>query len=786
MSFSASTRVLSGTPTATQSAATYTYKVRDRNGDEATDEFTIAVEEDTSPTLAATSDQSWFKDAAVSLTLPAASNGNEPLTYTLTGTLPTGVSFSASTRVLSGTPTATQSAETYTYKVRDRDGDEATDVFTIAVAIDSQPSLPAVGDRNWVKGDVTKKWLPEANSGNTPLTYTLSGTLPTGMTFDASTRLISGTPSAAQTAKSYTYKVRDADGDEATSKFSITVVTDPLASVDAQSWLTDTAVSLTLPKATGGNVPLTYSIGGTLPTGVSFNASSRVVSGTPTSTQTAKTYTYKVRGWNGNEHVEKFTITVTDNTPTLGSVADQNWVKDLAVSITLPAASGGDTPLTYSLAGDMPTGVSFDASSRVLSGTPTATQNAKTYTYKVEDANGSEVTDEFTIAVENDSSPTLSATSDQTWVEDAAVALTLPAASGGNSPLTYTLAGQPADGGELQRLDAGGVRHADGDAERGHLHLQGARTPNGDEASDSFTITVEDDTSPSLTSTNDQRWFKDTRGHPDTACSQQRQHAADLLADRQPADGGELQHASTRVVSGTPTATQNATTYTYKVEDRQRRRGQRQLHDHGRGRFDALTGKHLGPNLGQGQRGHFDAAGGQQRQHAADLLAGGQPPGGDELHRFHAGAVGHAHGDAERGHLHLQGRRRQRGRGQRQLHDRGRGRLDALPGQHFGPDLGQGQRGQPDAAGGQQRQHAADVLAGREPANGSELQRLHAGAVGHADGDAERHHLHLQGRGPPTATKCQRQLHDHGRGRLDALAWAAPRTRPGSRTAPSA
>ena len=229
VSFSASTRVLSGTPTATQSAATYTYKVRDRNGDEATDEFTIAVEEDTSPTLAATSDQSWFKDAAVSLTLPAASNGNEPLTYTLTGTLPTGVSFSASTRVLSGTPTATQSAETYTYKVRDRDGDEATDVFTVAVAIDTQPSLTAVGDRNWVKGDVTKKWLPEATSGNTPLTYTLSGTLPTGMTFDASKRLISGTPSAAQTAKSYTYKVRDADGDEATSKFSITVVTDPLS-----------------------------------------------------------------------------------------------------------------------------------------------------------------------------------------------------------------------------------------------------------------------------------------------------------------------------------------------------------------------------------------------------------------------------------------------------------------------------------------------------------------------------------------------------------------------------
>ena len=462
-------------------------------------------------TIPSVADLSWIADSAVSVTLPEANYGVAPRTYSLAGSLPTGVNFTASTRVLAGTPSAAQDETTYTYKVRDAEGTEDTEEFTITVESDSQPSLKAVGDRNWVKDDETKKWLPDATGGNAPLTYSLSGTLPQGMSYTEANgkRLITGTPSATQTAKTYTYKVRDVDGDEATSVFSITVVTDPLTAVDDQSWLTDTAVSLTLPKATAGNVPLTYSLGGTLPTGVSFNKSSRVVSGTPTSTQTETTYTYKVRGWNGNEHVEKFTITVTDNTPTLGSVADQNWIKDLAVSITLPGASGGDTPLTYSLGGDLPAGVSFSTSTRVLSGTPTATQSADTYTYKVRDANGSEVTDEFTIAVENDSSPTLSATSDQTWVEDAAVALTLPAASGGNSPLTYTLAGSLPTGVSFNASTrvVSGTPTATQSAE---TYTYKVRDQNGDEASDSFTITVEDDTSPSLTSTNDQRWFKDT------------------------------------------------------------------------------------------------------------------------------------------------------------------------------------------------------------------------------------------------------------------------------------
>ena len=74
-----------------------------------------------------------------SLTLPAATGGNGTLSYSLTPSLPSGLSFDATTRVLSGRPTAAAASATYTYTVSDADGittaaDKDTLTFTIAVA----------------------------------------------------------------------------------------------------------------------------------------------------------------------------------------------------------------------------------------------------------------------------------------------------------------------------------------------------------------------------------------------------------------------------------------------------------------------------------------------------------------------------------------------------------------------------------------------------------------------------------------------------------------------------
>ena len=70
------------------------------------------------------------------LQLPAASGGNEPLSYTLTPALPNGLTFNAENRQISGTPTASAPPTTYTLTATDADAsdpDSATLEFMLTV-----------------------------------------------------------------------------------------------------------------------------------------------------------------------------------------------------------------------------------------------------------------------------------------------------------------------------------------------------------------------------------------------------------------------------------------------------------------------------------------------------------------------------------------------------------------------------------------------------------------------------------------------------------------------------
>ena len=72
------------------------------------------------------------------LTLPAASGGNGPLTYTLSPSVP-GLSFDPATRQVTGTPTRA-GAYGMAYTVTDEDGDAATLSFSIAIEDDNDPA----------------------------------------------------------------------------------------------------------------------------------------------------------------------------------------------------------------------------------------------------------------------------------------------------------------------------------------------------------------------------------------------------------------------------------------------------------------------------------------------------------------------------------------------------------------------------------------------------------------------------------------------------------------------
>ncbi len=89
------------------------------------------------------------------------------------------------------------------------------------------------------------------------------------------------------------------------------------------------------------------------------------------------------------------TVRMPDSTPSLPSVSSKSGTVGTALNIQLPAATGGDPPLSYT-ASPLPSGLNFDGGHlfRRITGTP-RTEGTTTVTYTV--------TDEDTVNPDSDS-----------------------------------------------------------------------------------------------------------------------------------------------------------------------------------------------------------------------------------------------------------------------------------------------------------------------------------------------------------------------------------------------
>ena len=289
--------------------------------------------------LNAPGDQTYTMGTAIPpLTLPPATGGTGTLTYTLrdaggndvdgTDNAVPGLTFTATTRVLTGTPT-TAATTALTYTVTDERGSTASATFDITVA--DGVALNAPTDQAYTMGrPIPALTLPAATGGTGTLTYTLrdatgndvdavDNAVP-GLTFDTTTRTLTGTPTTAATT-ALTYTVTDENGSTASANFSITVANRVM--LTDQTYTTGRPIpDLTLPVGTGGTGTLTYTLTGparaalnnAVP-GLTFTATTRVLSGTPTEEgMTAMTYT--VTDEHGSTASAGFRITVNDETST--------------------------------------------------------------------------------------------------------------------------------------------------------------------------------------------------------------------------------------------------------------------------------------------------------------------------------------------------------------------------------------------------------------------------------------------------------------------------------------
>ena len=159
-----------------------------------------------------------------------AAGGDGEVTYSLHPALPPGLTLSAASRTLSGTPTAPRPAESYRWIAADEDGDAASLTFTIRVEPDRRPSFAAAAGPDLlfrVGRPAGPETLPAAVGGDGRIAYAVSPPLPRGLRFAPDTRTISGEPEAVERRRTYTLTATDRDGDRASLPFTLAATSAP-------------------------------------------------------------------------------------------------------------------------------------------------------------------------------------------------------------------------------------------------------------------------------------------------------------------------------------------------------------------------------------------------------------------------------------------------------------------------------------------------------------------------------------------------------------------------------
>ena len=277
-----------------------------------------------------------------------------------------------------------------------------------------------------------------ATGGTAPYTWTLvTGTLPVGVSLNATTGALTGTPTATGMS-AITVRATDSSSNTATAALSLVVnsaVSVSMTTLPASQ--VGVAYTQTL-AATNGVAPYSWSVTtGAIPAGLSLNATTGVISGTPT-TVGAGAFTVRVTDSYSKTADQALSIVVGQAVQaTTTSLAD--GMVGVAYSQTL-VGSGGVTPYTWSITtGTLPAGLTLTAGTGVIAGTPT-TAGTSSFAVQVTDANGQLAAGALSINVTNVAALVITSASLPTSTVGSAYAQTL-AASGGVAPYTWSVVG---------------------------------------------------------------------------------------------------------------------------------------------------------------------------------------------------------------------------------------------------------------------------------------------------------------------------------------------------------
>jgi hypothetical protein len=235
---------------------------------------------------------------AFSYTLTAS---NTPTSFNV-GPLPAGLSANLQTGAISGTPTL---PGTYAVAVSANSAAGTGNSSTLTLTIAAAASAPMISSAAAVSGTPGTPFTYAIVASNTPTSYGATG-LPLGLTLDATTGIISGTPQVSGLYQPV-LTARNASGQGPAFSLALSLGNLPgITSASTATGTVGTAFSYTL---TASNSPVSYNVG-PLPAGLRADTTTGAVSGTPT---TAGVTTVTISANNASGTGAAITLTLTVN-----------------------------------------------------------------------------------------------------------------------------------------------------------------------------------------------------------------------------------------------------------------------------------------------------------------------------------------------------------------------------------------------------------------------------------------------------------------------------------------
>jgi hypothetical protein len=296
---------------------------------------------------------------------------------------PSWASFSPSSGTLAGTPTSGHAGAYPDIVISVTDGMQSASLpaFSIKVtaplSISGSPATQVIAGKSYT-------FQPTTNApGGTALTFSIENR-PVWATFSAVSGMLSGTPTAAQSATYPDIVLSVSDGTQsvALAPFSISVVGQlTISGNPATQVVAGKGYSFQPTTNAPRGTTLTFSIQNR-PAWATFSTASGLLSGTPATGQTGTYSNIAISVSNGTQSsaLPAFSITVTkatDSGPTISGTPPTSVNAGSPYSFTPTASDPAGKTLTFSIQ-NKPSWASFNTATGALTGTPTAA-NAGTY-----------------------------------------------------------------------------------------------------------------------------------------------------------------------------------------------------------------------------------------------------------------------------------------------------------------------------------------------------------------------------------------------------------------------